>query len=44
MPDGSVEGINIAMEGIDVREMSFQNVLDTILKPAGVKVRPNEVL
>ncbi|KAK2161737.1 hypothetical protein LSH36_110g01028 [Paralvinella palmiformis] len=26
------------MEGIDVREMSFQNVLDTILKPAGVKV------
>lgn len=22
----------------DIREMSFQNVLDTILKPAGVKV------
>ena len=26
------------MAGQNIRELSFQNVLDTILKPAGVKV------
>ena len=28
----------MTMQSLDLREMSFQNVLDTILKPAGVKV------